>query len=282
MRQDLKPVITIIHSLPGRIRMRLSHDLKDLDKMKETVQDHAGLEAFSYTPVTRSILVRFRPADIRREEIVLRVALSVSLDYGAVPVRVLAEPEREVITDTGVYAAISLLTAYALRSIAPRKQITQLLRWIAGSGTALAVLEHGWREVRERGYFDPEVLSLGYLFTAFTRRNLLNASAVTWLLTFGRHLMEVPRSGIEVRPIRGEDEASGEPDYQVVVGPDSALPDRMKIARALTGLLKYAMTGGGSRGRGHLLEDLRDVSRVHGEVLEGMGWMPHGIPMRFR
>ena len=41
------------------------------------------------------------------------------------------------------------------------------------------------------------------------------------------------------------------------------------------------MTGGGAIPFRSLLEDLRDVSKVHGEVLEGFGRMPQGIRIRF-
>jgi hypothetical protein len=41
------------------------------------------------------------------------------------------------------------------------------------------------------------------------------------------------------------------------------------------------MTGGGAHPFRTLLEELRDVSKVHGEVLEGFGRMPQGIPIRF-
>jgi hypothetical protein len=50
----------------------------------------------------------------------------------------------------------------------------------------------------------------------------------------------------------------------------------------LHGLLKYAMTGGGAHSFRSLWEELRDVSRVHGQVLEGQGRYLAGIRIRFR
>jgi hypothetical protein len=79
------------------------------------------------------------------------------------------------------------------------------------------VLDHGWREVRERGYFDPEVLSLGYLVMAFFMGNFLKASVVTWLMTFGRHLLDAPRASIEVRPVEITQEGDAAPRYEVEI-----------------------------------------------------------------
>jgi hypothetical protein len=79
--------------------------------------------------------------------------------------------------------------------------------------------------------------------------------------------------------VRGR--GNGRSHYEVVIGPDVDAPDRVRVLGALQGLLKYAITGGGAHPFRTLLEDLRDVSKVHGEVLEGFGRMPQGIPIRF-
>ena len=74
---------------------------------------------------------------------------------------------------------------------------------------------------------------------------------------------------------------NGQARYEVMIGPDVDAPEQVRILSALQGLLKYAMTGGGAHPFRTLLEELRDVSKVHGEVLEGFGRMPQGIPIRF-
>ncbi len=153
--------------------------------------------------------------------------------------------------------------------------------WLVGVGTAWSVVDHAWNELRERGTFDPEVLSLAYLVTAFVRGNLLTASVVTWLASFGRHLVAIPPTGVQVRPVEVRGHGNGQSRYEVMIGPDVDAPEQVRILSALQGLLKYAMTGGGAHAFRSLLEELRDVSKVHGEVLEGFGRMPQGIPIRF-
>jgi hypothetical protein len=263
------------------VRARLSHDPRDAQRLIASIMDHGGLEWARYTPITRSVLVRFNPHAVREEEIVLRIALHLSLDYDAVPVRLLAQPDELVLADSAVYAAMGLGASLAARWIDLSRKGRTWLDWTAAAGTACAVADHARKELAERGYFDPEVLSLAYLVTALLRGNVLKASVVTWLTTFGRHLLALPPAGVQVRPLEIRSEQNNQPRYELVIGPDTDAPERVRILGALQGLMKYAMTGGGARPLGSLLDELRDVSKVHGEVLEGFGRSRHGIPMRF-
>ena len=160
----------------------------------------------------------------------------------------------------------------------PAVLLQKRLDWLAGLGVSGAVIDHAWRETQERGNFDPEVLSLAYLATAFIRGNFLTAAAVTWLTTFGRHLVDMPRAGVELRPIRTE---NGDEDrFELVAAPDVDVPERTRLITMLQGMIKYVLTGGAAT-ETNLLDQLREVSRVHGEVVDGLGGMRHGIPMRF-
>ena len=91
-----KPVVTVVHSLPGRVRVRLSVAPRDVQRMLAGVREHPGMESISFSPITRSILARYHPHEISREEIVLRIAFHLSLDCGSAPVRLLAEPEERL------------------------------------------------------------------------------------------------------------------------------------------------------------------------------------------
>jgi len=86
---------------------------------------------------------------------------------------------------------------------------------------------------------------------------------------------------VQVRLVEVRGRAAGQFRYEVMIGPDTDAPERVCVLSTLQGTLKYAMTGGGTHRCRTLLEELRDVSKVHGEVLEGFGRMPQGIPVRF-
>ena len=63
-----------------------------------------------------------------------------------------------------VKAAAELAGRYLRDRRLPDKAI-DLLKATAESRPDPAVVDHAWREVSERGYYDPEVLSIGYLVT---------------------------------------------------------------------------------------------------------------------
>ncbi len=284
MMHSAKPVVTVVHTLPGRVRLRLSHALADPEAAIAFLREHAGMGAIHYTSGTGSLLVRFDPHTVTAEEITLRVAFRFALDQGGRPVRLLAAPEQAVLQNSAVLAGLGLAAALLLRWLNPRGKDTAGAQWLAGLATAWSVAEHGWREFRVRGYFDPEVLALAYLAAALVRGNVLRASAVTWLATFGRHLAETPATGAEVQAIPMPGGEAGEPRHELVVGPDVDAPDRMRLGMVgmFNSALKYAMTGGGAHGLRSLWDELHDVSRMHGEVLEGYGRQRDGIPIRFR
>lgn len=274
-----RPVITIRHQIPGRVRLGLSHPTKSVKRLETAIKHHAGIEFVRYTPVTRSVLVRFDPGQVSHEEIAIRTGLSIAIDYGAVPVRILDKPDAHDMSNWAVYSGVGLLAALGLRVTGVGGQNTALLDWLAGLTTAGAVMEHGWDEVRRRGNFDPEVLSIVYLLTSFVQGNTLPAAFVTWASTFGRHLAGTPATGVELRPMPFSGKDGDEPHFEVVVSSDPARSGSMN----LLGLVPKAVMGAfGGGDRRSFIDQVRDVSRLHGEMLEGLGEYRYGIPLRVR
>ena len=281
MTTQERPAVTVVHSLPGRVRVRFSLPPNDPNRLMNAVRQHAGIGEIAYTPRSRSLLVHFDAHNISQEEITLRIAFQLALDQDGQPVRLLDAPDRTVLQDSAVLSAIGLATSLTLRAFQSKNRGPTRADWLAGFTTAWSIVDHGWREFRDRGFVDPEVLAVAYLAAALVRGNPLTASVVAWLTTFGRHLIEAPPTGVQVRPLEVPQSGRKSPQYELIVSPDTDAPDRVRIVQALQGALKYAMTGGGAHGYRSLLEELRDVSRVHGEVLEGYGRQRDGIPIRF-
>lgn len=274
--------ITIIHSLPGRLRLRLSHEPKNVQKMEGTLKSHAGFLTMSYIPITRSVLITYEPNEMSVQELYTRLALVLSLDYEAEPVTVYAEPVHHHIPDVAAVSAAMLAVTSAMRFIGSKKNLTNYFGTVSGITTGFAVIEHGWEEFRERGSFDPEVLSLGYLLTAFIRGNFLKASLVTWAVTFGRHLIDIHDPGIVIRPVASAgNKRRKKPEYEIIIERNHEISDKEKVISALQGLFKYVLSGGVS-GPAPLMDDIRKMTKLHSEVLEGMGGMPHGIPITYR
>jgi hypothetical protein len=152
---------------------------------------------------------------------------------------------------------------------------------VAGLGTLWAALDHGWGEIRERGTFDPEVASLFLLLAAMVRGNSLPAALLTWFSTFGRHLVEAPRSAVEVRPMQLSGASEG-PRFEIAVAPVQAEPRGVPLLRAVPSLVWYALTGARGGLATGLIDEMREVSRLHHRVLEGLGTATGGLPLHVR
>ena len=128
-----KPVVTVVHSLPGRVRARLSVAPRDVQRMLGGVREHPGMDSISFSPVTRSILARFNPHEISQEEIVLRIAFHLSLDFDFQPVRLLAAPEeRGALGGIAAASAAGLAVSLLLRGLNLSKGSPTRWDWAAG------------------------------------------------------------------------------------------------------------------------------------------------------
>ena len=281
MTSTERPSLTIEHELPGRLRVRLSHGLRHQDRLRRMIAEHTGIRRVEYTPLTRSVLTRYDPERVSAEEIVIRIAFGLSLEHDQAAVTILTRPPLREWTDTSFYAGVALLAALGFRVLGKRAQGSAWMDWIAGFTTAGAVLEHGWQEYRRRGNFDPEVLTVTYLLTALLRGNALPAAIVTWMTSFGRHLVKMPSPGVEVLPAEMGRER-GSPRFEMVVAPDRTVPDKMTFFGFIPMMLFNALTGTRPGQHASLIGDIRRVAKMHDDVLEGVSDFRKGIPLRVR
>lgn len=277
MNDDLS--VTLLHALPGRIRVRLSEPPFDTGRFIEAIKFHDGMNEVSYSPVSRSLLITYGKGHLTTEEILLRSAIALSFEYRDRPVKVFAEPATHVMTDGAVLAGILLAGAAVIRwSASPKYH--GIIDKTAGAGVALAVVEHGWREAREQGYIHPELLSLGYLVTSYFRDTLFRGAVITWIASFGRHLLSGEEQCIEVSPITRMDEGKKINSYQVKLGKNSK--DKTPLLNVLKGVLDILGIASFAGGYENLFGELQNVATVHGKVLEGMGEQSQGIPIIFK
>ncbi len=275
-----KPVVTVVHELSGRLRIRLSHSPQNDKKMIKAVQDHEGIDSITFTPVTKSLLVLFDPGKVSREELLIRIGLYLALDYGTEGVYLYSQPLYQEMSDSAFYSGLSLAVALLGRFFSRSAKGTSLTEWMAGGGTALAVLEHGWSEVKQHGNFDPEVLSVVYLLIAMIRGNFLPAAIFTWISAFGRHLIKIPSKGVELRPVLTSDGTQNDKEYEVEISTIQDPDDKMLFFGMVPALLKFAFTGEGHMTGKNLIHQMQRVSELHGKVLEGLGKFRDGIPLK--
>ncbi|MGO9200537.1 MAG: hypothetical protein ACLQM8_08355 [Limisphaerales bacterium] len=274
------PSVTIEHELPGRLRVRLSHGVRDVPQLHRMLLEHPGVTQSRYAAITSSLLVLYQPGVVSAEEIVVRVAIALSLEQH-LAVRVLSRPRAREVTDSGFYAGVCVLAALAARVPRPYRVFVPALDWLAGLATAGSVLEHGWLEYRRRGNFDPEVLMVTYLLTAMLRGNVLPAALFTWIATFGRHLTRLPAAGVEVRPTEIARKGN-QRQVEVLVVPEHAPRDKMAFFGLIPAMVMHALTGTGPAPHPSLIDGIKHVAQVHNQVLEGIGGFAQGIPLRIR
>jgi hypothetical protein len=274
--------ITIVHEIPGRLRLRLSTNFKNPENMKRSVKLHPGIKTIQFSDITKSLLLEFEPAEIQREELLIRVGMALSLENNANPVKILSKPFVKEIKDSAYYSGFMIMTAFLSHLFRLNPVSYSLLHWSAGLGTAFAALEHGWDDIQREGNFHPEVLSVAYLLVALVRGNFLPATVFTWISTFGRHLVSSTASGIEISPTRVGEDHSKKPQYEMIISPIKIESNRMRFFNLLPSLIMFAVTGKQPSSPSELITEINRVSKLHGEVLEGLGEYKDGIPLKIR
>ncbi len=209
-----------------------------------------------------------------------RTASPTRRDNANADVRVLTQPPVRELTDSAFYSGIVLFAALALRAVGQYATGRGTLEGIAGLTTAGAALYHGLVDYRLRGNIDPEVLTVTYLLIALVRGNALPAATLTWVSTFGRHLVRMPPRGIVVRP--AETGLGGRSPYlEVLIAPDPTPPDKMTFFGMIPTMALQAMTGEPGR-HDSFIHDIRQIAATHNQVLEGVSDFRRGIRLRIR
>lgn len=274
--------ITIVHRISGRIRMRLSHPPMDEPQFKKAIQNHPGISSIIYTPVTGSLLIVFDTAEITYEELVVRTAVTLSRDYDMQAVKVFSGTEDHEMSVFTFYSGVLLVLSLLSRVLNAPPSLRLLLDNISGAGTAAAVIEHSAMDFKQVGEFHPEVLSIIYLVNSAFKKRLFNGSVITWLATFGRHLFKPIPQAVEVKVLPVKEKDSSNVYYEAAVSPLKKKDDVMKLFRLIPEVLTSLvinLTGMGERG---LLEKIRELPEHHGQVLEGLENIQHGISVRMQ
>jgi hypothetical protein len=277
MSADL--TVTLVHELPGRIRTKLSNPPADLHRFQKAMLSHDGLESVAYNAVSKSLLIKYERGHLTTEEILLRTAIALSMEHNYKAVVVRLGEDGEVMTDAAMLAGLTLLAAGGFQ-LASKGGSTAWFTRLSGMAVALAVAEHGWREAKEQGYVHPEVLSVAYLFASWLRGNILRGAAVTWVASFGRHLLQGPEKNIDVRPVNKYYEEGEARTYQISLVPQQhPKSPLLQLAQGMMGIFGFS----GAAGSGDsLYEEIRNMAQAHDKVLEGLDLQPNGIPLTFR
>ncbi len=273
----MKLSIRVLHTLPGRVRIRFSRPLHTPEKLKDLVMEHEGIYSMHYSPVTSAMLVKYDNQLVELQEIMIRTSVAYSIENNMLPVILSQKADHNFITPKGIISGISIISSAFTYIIAPGSHFRKALDWIGAITTSAAVFEHAGYDYRKKGSVDPEVLSLVFLVNrAISGRNLLLPSALTWIITFGRHFTPQEGEGILLKINKTKD-GEKQSYYEVNVAKLDTKGNYMDFLNIIAEKLLSSETGFDNT----IFDQSKSLLKKHHKSLEGIGDKADGIVLNF-
>lgn len=271
--------VFVVHKIPGRIRMRLKRPPRSQNEFIYNIKRHNGIVIVEYTPITKSLLVYYNPSVVSSAEIIVRVGIALSLEYDNDKVDLARIEKGQPLTTMDYYAASSLIGALISKSFLFSQQGIKLIEYNAGMSTLAAVLRHAWIEVKKEGIYDPEVISVVYLVNSMLKGNFIGASIITWIATFGRHLLAPMEEHCVLEATEFTDDED-KPYVDVIVRHPN--PNQINASPLKLLVIGFGKIVGLNHNKNKLtiFEQIQQMSRRHGNVLEGVGQITTPVYMR--
>ena len=210
------PILTIVHSLPDRVRLHFSIPPTNFDPVEDRLLKDKRIYQVTYSEVSHTCVIGFEHKKVELLHILKMLVMALADEYNRQPVFIRPRKFHRFTVLTQA-SALSILIALASRLFQANSMTYMIFGWTAVGSTAAAVIEHAYTEIKLTGSFDPEALSIVYLFNSAGRGQLVRGAVFTWLASFSRHLMHVPHlEGLKMMIIEGFDESKKEKYLDVV------------------------------------------------------------------
>ena len=176
--------ITVLHATTGRVRLQFEKSVVDPTPFKKI----EGVFYARYNPRIRTLVCNYDPNVIRERQLLFQIGATYVSQQ---PTELLHVKHAEEATFTVPPSGLLALAAIAMDAAVTLSgsSLTAVTKWLSVGTTLGAVIEHGYQELHQRGSFDPEVMSVIYLFNSIGKTNMLQASAIAWIVTYGRHIL---------------------------------------------------------------------------------------------
>jgi hypothetical protein len=242
-----------------------------------------GVDSVKYTAETENLLIHFDPGEITPQEILLRAGLSLSRDFDMLPIRVRIQKTNQSVGPLSVLAFAVLAVNHVLYLFSSRNRESIFFQYVAGATTLASVMEHVVSDFRDKGYLHPEVFSVYYLVLSFFRGDVLKASTITWFLTFGRHLVELPANSLLLIPEETDPACDiHHCEYEVTVRNENEANWLLKTMHDLPSMLynAYKKMNLGQVLEDTLIEQMEHVADSHDDIIEGLENIEKGIYLK--
>ncbi len=181
--------IEILHSIRGRLRLRFENGIKDPQKVFKILNATGGVKSLEYNPLLRTATIHYSNF-LTLDRVLLQCIVSCVYGQKSGEVELIDKRKNAVSprpSSQGVALMMSVVNIFA-NVFGSSVMLSQIIKWLTVSITGYAIIDHGYRELKEKGAFDPEVMSIVYLFDAINN-GVCYAPAIAWVLTFGRHII---------------------------------------------------------------------------------------------
>ena len=192
--------VDVVFSIPGRLRLRVHGPAHDPRKMLNNIKNESKIDRATYNSASKTFVLEYKPEVTDLNKLILNFCGEYSKDVKISRIKVNYKLRKGV--GMGYSSAVSLaliLLDLGVNVLGAGTGTTSsyksFIRWLALGSTMGAIFEHGYKELSENGAFDPEVMSIMYLFnaihngTATDTTTGLYTPSIAWLLTFGRHIL---------------------------------------------------------------------------------------------
>ena len=188
MRQEQGAIhLEVLSAIRGRIRLQMERPVR----FEAPFRQIPGVRACRYNPRIRTLLCEYDPEIIDEERLIVRLGAAYAAQTDASLLHVKRSEKPGFFMAPSSYLALLCIGVDGALSMAA-SPLTAITRWLSTGATLAAVVEHAYQELRVRGSFDPEVMSVVYLINSVGKPGAVRASLLAWIITFGRHL--VPRA----------------------------------------------------------------------------------------
>ena len=274
--------LIVAHTVPGRLRLRLSHSPQQAQRTEQIVMGHPGVKSAVYTEPTLNLLVVYDVAKIALEEIILRAALCLSVDYDLRPIAIKTSENKTPLSRMSILSGLSLLVTHTLCLFSMKAKTISTLKVLSGLFTTAAVSEHIYLDLRHKGRFHPEVLSIGYLLSSFLRGNVLQGATTAWMMTFARHLLEPPAKVLKLEASTMDPSCDeNHCEYEAKISRElKTQGGAMGMLSQLPHLILGMYTDRQLSAEDRIFKEIQNLSYEHDDVLEGLEQLQRGIRLQ--
>jgi hypothetical protein len=227
-----RPTIVAAHRIKGRVRFKLSHPLRNCEEAKKFLMSYDGIKNFEYNELTKSVLINYDYARLDLKEVANRLAITYSRQYDLMPINIFIDSPNTH-TPLVYYSIGSIILSGVLKllRIGQNTEVENNLNWIVLGTTAGAIIEHGYKELREKGGVDPELASFMYFINSIRNKKYISGSLFTWIAIFGRHIIGTNYKGVTLKVREVENLGDEEADYEIEVKPGISFSEHENLSR---------------------------------------------------